>query len=226
MATTLDGYKLILECYHPASKNIEPYLFCDYLGTPELSIDAEGEGSVYADSRSLSKLGKLGGLYSRFRPIRLEVESRIFRRHHPADIPGQRSTVVQYPNQPASRPDGTEELVEHNVSLDENEPFTQLCVVINFVQPGPSRGIFRSSVTIADGVLRIWRRWLIERASREASTNWTGNDGDEKARTLWLDNRENVGLRLRIREKGSNAPLLERNEVSPVSYGMEYEGEI
>ncbi|KAL2848802.1 hypothetical protein BJY01DRAFT_211331 [Aspergillus pseudoustus] len=68
LSARLTEYKLILECFHPTSKLIEPHVFCTYLGTPGLSDKYEGEGSLYENIDTAQKLGRLGSLYSRFRP--------------------------------------------------------------------------------------------------------------------------------------------------------------
>ncbi|KAL3457487.1 hypothetical protein BJX64DRAFT_268744 [Aspergillus heterothallicus] len=68
LSASLTEYKLILECFHPTSKLIEPHVFCTYLGTPGLSDKYDGEGSLYENIDTAQKLGRLGLLYSRFRP--------------------------------------------------------------------------------------------------------------------------------------------------------------
>ena len=68
MAASLREYKLILECFHPASKLTEPHVFCTYLGTDGLSDKHEGEGSLYENVETSQQLGRLTSLYSRFRP--------------------------------------------------------------------------------------------------------------------------------------------------------------
>lgn len=68
VAASLQEYKLILECFHPASKLTEPHVFCTYLGTDGLSDKHEGEGSLYENVETSQQLGRLTSLYSRFRP--------------------------------------------------------------------------------------------------------------------------------------------------------------
>ena len=240
LAASLKEHKLILECYHPSSKNTEPYLFCDYLGTPGLSNDKEGEGSAYTLGDGIGHLGRLGGLYSRFRPIRPEAEQRVFRSHPAGDVPGRPDSSTMFGNQPSRVDEATlchEALVSHSVNLDSHELFSQLCVVTNLVQLGPRRGVFFSFVNVADGVVRIWREWLADRARKDGkelseidSSDQCGRVSDDahlEARTLWVDSRKNVGVRVRIKEREwrRDAPiLLHRNEDPAVSYAMEYEG--
>ena len=242
VAAALTDHKLILECYHPSSKNTEPYLFCDYLGTPGLSSKQDGEGTAYENSQSVGRLGILGGLYSRFRPIRPEAERRLFRSHPARDPPGQ-GVGASLPEVPPEI-EFPETLVAHTVNLDSHELFSQLMVVTNLVRLGPRRGVFYSFVNIADGVVRIWREWLAERARLHKAKTLSGNELDEDifeevsspknidnndrtGCTLWVGNRKDVGIRVRIQEKTwrRNTPLLLlRDEDPAVSYSMEYEG--
>ena len=219
-AAAMKDYKLILECFHPAMKFRDPYFYCDYLGTPGLSDTNEGQGLVYHDEENIGRLGKLGVLYSRFRPIKPEEEHRIFLRR-PGDLPGPSDLSLLVPDPPSPGHQG-EGLVSHNINLDTDEPFSQLCVVTNLVKVGPRRGVFWSFVNISDGLVRVMRHWLAKRAHPP------DHEGGE-TRTLWLDNRKNVGLRVRVTEKKWRraAPvLLHRDEDPAVSYLVEYEGMI
>lgn len=75
LSASLTEYKLILECFHPTSKLTEPHVFCKYLGTPGLSDKYEGEGSMYENIDTAQQLGRLGSVYSLFRPVETEEES-------------------------------------------------------------------------------------------------------------------------------------------------------
>ncbi|MCJ1390310.1 hypothetical protein MMC18_003168 [Xylographa bjoerkii] len=243
LAASLKDENIILECYHPASKNTEPYLFCDYLGTPGLSSVKDGADTAYGESSNVGHLGKLGGVYSRFRPIRPEVEHRVFRSHPAGNTPGHPGTTIIPPHQHDVSEDRPEALVTHSVNLDSHESFSQLCVVTNLVQLGPRRGVFYAFVNVADGVVRIWREWLAQRAEAgevphgfldgadsykdQAKLPAVVEEVDAGARTLWVDNRKNVGIRVRIRQRSwrRDVPvILHRDEDPAVSYVMEYEG--
>lgn len=63
-------YKLILECFHPMSKFIEPHIFCQYIGTERFSEQYEGVDPLYGDVDPAQRSGQLSTLYSRFRPER------------------------------------------------------------------------------------------------------------------------------------------------------------
>ncbi|KAL2838489.1 hypothetical protein BJX68DRAFT_248844 [Aspergillus pseudodeflectus] len=86
LSANLAEYKLILECFHPTSKLIEPHVFCTYLGTPGLSDKYEGDGSLYENLDTAEKLGRLGSLYSRFKPESPGEESPALRR--PVNLEG------------------------------------------------------------------------------------------------------------------------------------------
>ncbi|KAI9714651.1 MAG: hypothetical protein M1812_006316 [Candelaria pacifica] len=239
-AASLKEHKLILECFHPTCKAVEPIMYCDYLGTDGLSAEAEGEGGVYKDVERKGRLGQLGGLYSHFRPVRKDPETRVRRPHPAGDVPGHPNTSTSYPSDSSQNsPTEGEELVSQNVSLDAHELFSQLCTVTNIVKIGPHRGLFLSIVNVADGVVRIWREWLAERAAsytsdKEPSVEGKGGniqasnlrmDSDIEKQTLWVDDRRNAGLVLRVKEKKwrRDNPILYRDEDVAVSYSIEYE---
>ena len=247
LAASLRDRKLILECYHPSSKNTEPYLFCDYLGTPGLSSEIEDEGDVYNEINGVGRFGRLGSLYSRFRPIRPEMEQRVFRSHPAGDVHGHPGSSITFPSEHSQTEQEPEGLVSHSVHLDSHELFSQLCVVTNLVQLGPRRGVFYSFVNVADGVVRIFRDWLAKRAgdtpghtSESQSEDCEENgekvvsrskigvhDAHAEARMLWVDSSQNVGVRVRIKEenwKRDMPILLHRSEDPAVTYSMEYEG--
>ena len=228
-AAALDNQKLILECYHPALKNTEPYLFCDYLGTPGLSSDTEGQGLVYNDSDNFGRLGKLGGLFSRFCPIRPDLKPKV-PRAHPAggDFPESSSQDIICGQQPSGSA-RSNDLVLRSVSLDAGESFSQLCVKTHLVRLGPRIGVFGSLVTVSDGLVRIWRDWLSERAIANDRASTGDIEEGPLPRTLWLDNRSNVGLQVKVKErnwKRAGPILLHRDEEPAVGYVMECEGEL
>ncbi|OJJ46784.1 hypothetical protein ASPZODRAFT_97334 [Penicilliopsis zonata CBS 506.65] len=74
-AASLKEDKLILECFHPSSKLTEPHVFCTYLGTDGLGDGYEG-GSLYENVDPAECLGRLGSLYSRFRPENNENDTQ------------------------------------------------------------------------------------------------------------------------------------------------------
>ena len=202
---------------------------------------------AYGDNSHVGDLGKLGELYSRFRPIKPEVEYRLFHSHDPGDIPRHRGTSTLLSNQRDVSSSGSETLVSHLLNLDSHELFSQLCVVTNLVQLGPRRGIFYAFVNVADGVIRVWREWLAQRGevdgekAGEAPHRFTGEldspeeqrkvsaiveEVDAGARTLWVDNHKNVGIRVRIKQRiWRDVPVILHSDEDPaVSYDMTYEG--
>ena len=239
-AASLKDHKLILECYHPSSKYTEPYLFCDYLGTPGLGDHSARLGTMHESDDGIGHLDKFGSLYSRFRPTRPDTD-RTIRRPHPAgDVPGHPGSSSLYPERPSSSHDTTTDVVTHTVSLDSYEPFSQLCAVANLVRPGPRRGVFSSCVNVVEGVVRIWRQWLAESAhlaehatADVSSPAYEENASEcrsrrcESARIIWVDKAENVGIQVRVRERKwrRDLPILQlKEEDLAVSYSIEYDG--
>lgn len=168
----------MLECFHPSEKLTEPHVFCAYLGTDGLSErhDDEFAGSLYEDVKETEKLGRLSGLYSRFRPIPREEEGDSGyngRRFFPTG-PGTMVGVVGA-DSTSTRPEGPEEVVsaekprfvKRTIHLESAEDFSQLCTVVNLVRVIPNSNLLLSAVTVEDGIIRIWRDWLEEQAQLE-----------------------------------------------------------
>lgn len=210
-AASLKDHKLILECFHPSTKLTTPYFFCDYLGTDGLSDDVLGEGDLYKDVNDTGRLGKMSGLYSHFRPV--QPEERMVWTRNPAG--GARRGLL---------PKSEEDLVSHNIDLDSDELFSQLCTITNIVKVGPKRGLFLSCVNLGEGVIRVFRDWLSDRAEANEKRIDTPDECDK--RLLWADTEKNIGLRLKVleREEAPAAILLRHDEEPPVYYKLQYEG--
>lgn len=252
VAASLKEYRLILECFHPSSKLTEPHVFCDYLGTDGLSDRHEGQGSLYENVETAQHLARLSALYSRFRPRAQPDDEAAVRRvdesplssSDPSPPSGNRAVmlpgVVGYLRpKPKRRDDGAavdEHSVKRIVSLDESEDFSQLCVVANIVKVLRGSNLLLSAVTVEDGIVRIWRKWLKDRVSQsQLADAQTGLDlelDSSQARhrpsaMLWVDEGKNVGLKLRVEEKrwNRNRPvLMHRDEEPLVSYQVEIQG--
>jgi len=199
VAASLKEYKLILECFHPVSKLTEPHVFCKYLGTDGLSDKHEGEGSLYENVETAHKLGRLTSLYSRFRP-EITVEERM-----------DGSRLV--PSENGLDPDDL--TVKRAVHIDDAEDFSQLCAVVSLVKVMPGSDRLLSVNIVEDGVTRLFRSWLRERALKQ-------DPG-----ILWVDQGENVGLKMRVRERRRPrqvAPILIHRDEAPVSYDVDIEG--
>jgi hypothetical protein len=126
------------------------------------------------------------------------------------------------------------------VNIEEFEDFSQLCTVVNLVKVIPNSSMLLSAVTIEDGIVRVWRDWLKYQSkavfkAKEHSTH-EGNVGGKSgtsandpndSRILWVDRNENVGLKLRVKEKRWNRflpVLIHKDEELAVSYELEIEG--
>lgn len=216
---------MILECYHPSAKLSTPYLNCDYIGTDGLdwpsAASDDDRGRVVGSEDQLS-FHELRAIYSRFRPV-VQEENRRARSRYPrqqvfaaavAQEVGSAADAAAEEAAPEPEP------ASHDVYLDDGELFTQLCTVTNLVKVGPKRGLFLSHVNVSDGLVRVWRDWLSERAA-------AGPVEEGERAVLWADAGKNVGLRFRVVEKAdAHRPVLvAAGEDVPVSYTLEYEGE-
>jgi len=194
LAAAAPEYKIILEAYHPSRRYTKPYLFCEYLGTDGLSSQHEGEGSLYQDCDGVAgRLGKLGALYSRFRPEHPDVEGTMPMRRiagatpvlaQPTDGTGADPSEGWSQSAPPTTPiyrnagDGGTKKIVHTINLDGGELFGQFCAYGSLVRLGPRRGLFLSTVNIVEpgaGTIRVWRHWLVDRCKElyEAERNGT-----------------------------------------------------
>lgn len=206
----LPGHRLILECYHPSVAISTPWMYCDYLSTD----DPNGGGND--DGLSIAKLGSL---YSHFRPIDQEDNYPL------RSWPRRRRSQQQQQQQQPSEEQSDDELQQpsHDVHLEENELFTQLCTMTNVVKVGPGRFHFLSHANVSDGVIRVWRDWLAAKAAVEAGVEGGGTHvHDDRPAVLWADAGQHVGLRFSVSEvAATTAPVLVSSEEEmPVSYRL------
>ncbi|KAL8829253.1 MAG: hypothetical protein Q9170_006248 [Blastenia crenularia] len=231
LAASLEDRKLILECYHPSAQYTEPYVFCEYLGTPGLSNEREGQGSLYQDLQV--ERGQLKQLYSRFRPSRADINTGVAPRHPAGDPPGSRTNPIDQASTENAKRD-LSDLVIHKVLLDAHELFTQLSITTALVQMGPRRGVFLSFIDIIDKKTpRVWRDWLVGKAD-ESRNNRVHNQhvdvGESHVQSdsiIWADQGKTLGLRVRVQEtkwKKEVPVLIHRDEDQPTSYSLELEG--
>lgn len=237
----------MLECFHPSSKLTEPHVFCKYLGTDGLSERHDGAGSLYENVDTAHQLGRVTGLYSRFRPEvskdKEEEGDRSINGSGFGILPGRMlllSGVVGFVRADinGSRGGKGDDAVIREVTLDGYENFSQLCVVANLVQVKPGTSLLLSASTIEDGFVRLWREWLrrqSERTKKTTEIDW--EEGSEKARMssdddiLWVDMGKTVGLKVRVRPKAwdPSLPVLvhqdDQNEDSWVGYEVILQGE-
>lgn len=116
------------------------------------------------------------------------------------------------------------EFVSQNIDLESYEQFSQLQSVVSMVKTGPRQGYFLSNVTIGEGLTRVWRNWLLERA--ECPTSETLSEEEQRKKLLWSSIHEHTGLRLRVNERHEvAAPILRfRDEDENLGYTLHYEG--
>jgi hypothetical protein len=77
---------------------------------------------------------------------------------------------------------------------------------------------------VGEGILRVWRDWLAERAERAHSDET--NEGDLSAEILWADSKKTVGLMVTVAEREAlpMGPPYMAGEERDVSYCLFYEG--
>lgn len=220
----------MLECFHPSSKLTEPHVFCKYLGTDGLSDKHEGVGSLYENCETAEQLARLGSLYSRFRPeppmeddtgrtLLVPPTGRVLELAGAIESLSADNTGEDSPAEPP-------QLIKRAVHLEEFEDFSQLCTVVNLVKVVPNSSMLLSAVTIEDGTVRVWRDWLKDQSNHKDKLGISSNDPNN-TRILWADTNENVGLKLRVREKRWNRflpVLVHKDEELAVSYELEIEG--
>ncbi|KAL8918570.1 MAG: hypothetical protein Q9208_007282 [Pyrenodesmia sp. 3 TL-2023] len=230
LAASLEDRKLILECYHPSAQYTEPYVFCEYLGTPGLSSEIEVQDLLHRDLRV--EQGRLKHLYSRFRPSRSDASTRTVRPHPAGEVPGSRTSSM--PQSSASKVGpANPDPVTHRLFLDAHELFTQLSITAALVQVGPRRGVFLSFIDIIDKKhTRVWRQWLAEKAKelkggRDITQEDVSEASDDESKTIiWADSGKTLGLRVHVKESKwrKDAPILvHKDEDQAVSYSLELE---
>ena len=235
LAASLDDRKLILECYHPSAQYSEPYLYCDYLGTPGLSDRIPGQGSIFEGLDHGGAGQVLQRLYSRFKPTRKDSQISHKPPRSAVNVPGSRADDVA---ESATKSGGASEPVKRLVNLDAHENFSQLVFNTDLVQLGPRRGVFLDIMSVnKKKTLRIFREWLAQRAqaSRLSGEEVNGQEssvhpGDqgEKSEIVWIDEgRRSAGMYLRVEERKlrwENPLLLHRDEDQAVTYSLELQG--
>ncbi|KAH8691438.1 F-box domain protein [Talaromyces proteolyticus] len=233
LAASLQEYKLILECFHPSSRLTDPHSFCTYLGTPGLSNNYEGKGSLYENCKTAEKLSRLSSVYSRFRPdhITTDQESRSNNVFQPPtgtngvsenSLTGAHHDVVEA----NSHISNEIRFFKKQISLDEFESFSQLCTMVNLVKVANNSTRLLSALNVEEGVIRIYKDWLREQSKRDHINTDDSNLPDDDEGILWVDTAKNVGLKVRVKERRWNreAPILiHRDEELATTYEVEIE---
>ena len=231
-AASLCEWKLIIECYHPTTQHTEPYVFCEYLGTPGLSLDGARQS---LDNPSRGTPSKLTELLARFKPTRNSPEKSTERSHPAGDIPGSRTMAAAT----ASRP-SVEESVSQTVKLDSHENFSQLMFMASLVKLGPRKGVFEALVEVFETkTIRVFRDWLRHqdqlnkarsRRRNEAESEIDGEPGEQTQdrELIWIDEHTKIAqLDIEAKElrwKKDRPILIMRDEDEAVSYRLELKG--
>ncbi|KAI2619892.1 hypothetical protein GGR54DRAFT_601745 [Hypoxylon sp. NC1633] len=200
-ASMLRDHQVVLECFHPSDRLSTPSLSCEFLGMDGL-----------AEAGDDANLGVLNNLYARFRPFDSDeiFGPRSYLRNK-AILGGMAEPAIELPS--------------HEVHLESDMLFSQLCTIVNLVKVEPRDGAFLSIANVTDSVIRIWREWLQRAAANTAGEQRRASLEVDDPSILWTDSAKSVGLRFRVVEDHSTpAPvLLGRDDEPSVSYSMEYQ---
>ncbi|KAB8257004.1 hypothetical protein BDV32DRAFT_128202 [Aspergillus pseudonomiae] len=213
VSVSLSEYNLMLDCLNRSSYTIEPHIFCKYLGTDGLSNQYEGEGSLYENVDTPQQLGRLGSLYSRFRPCVVGMGRIGGGRRFPSAVNQEQadSSVVTLP-----------------IHLEAFENFIQVCIAVNVVEVMWGSNFPLGAVTVENGVIRLFRDWLRNHAKHsgqslgsspgsEASDNTAYSSTSEAPyQMVWVGQSKNVGLKVRVKEKDLMDEYLDRDWGGPV----------
>ena len=100
--------------------------------------------------------------------------------------------------------------------------------MVNFVKMGDRQGLFSNCVNVGEGLTRVWRDWLADRAKNLRAVGSIEKESDEehKKRLLWNSVSEDIGLRLRVIQTETPHELVHqsRDEDEDVCYTLQYEG--
>ncbi|EFY98188.2 Cyclin-like F-box [Metarhizium robertsii ARSEF 23] len=118
-----------------------------------------------------------------------------------------------------------DETAAQDVYLDHDLLFSQLCAVTYVVKEASRPGFYISQVNTCDGVIRVWRPWLAEKANLNGADEGLHSKIVDFDKFLWVDVGKNVGLRFRVvLGPTERLPLLSGpGDDSPVSYTLIYE---
>ncbi|KAL5119190.1 hypothetical protein ACEQ8H_002900 [Pleosporales sp. CAS-2024a] len=232
----LDPISLLLKCHQPSTKVFQPPYFCTYNGTVGLSLyatEAEDEENIG------TRLKQMRNMYSRFRPHPREVDQngkRVLPRR--GDVPGSRT----FPG--AAKEEYKGKTVKQTLSLEAHELFTQLVARINLVKLGPGHGLFTCIEEVEDGVIRVWKDWLADGATKDQSRRGAevveNMDQDagclsnphikdvvlDDCGILWVGEFKNTGIRFNVKQSTfrRDRPIpIRADEDMPVSYEIEYD---
>ncbi|WEW59566.1 hypothetical protein PRK78_005040 [Emydomyces testavorans] len=219
--------------YRQPQQSFRSLVFCDYLGNEKVE-----ESCI---SRELGAAhGPLTTSYSRFCPERTRkigqeysiVSTSAHEEKKDERLAGHARTVAPRP------------LVKWHTSLDEFEPFSQLCVDAHLFWRQDDIEWMASQAQIEGGTVRLWREWLDDQLDTRifhesandtdlASTGELGTKTSEgsnttylidskrgKHRILWVGRNEDVGLKLRVIERSQY-----NTSGDSSSYELSFEGE-
>lgn len=202
-AVSPKDYSLRLRCHHPAADSTKSNESYDYLGTPGLGAAAHARASPSNDNTAKSGPGVL---YSRFGPAQRDE---------------QKCNVGRV------------------INMDEHELFSQLCTSLTLIKTVQNGRVYVQKKS----TFRLFRDWLARCASHsndfirdgvcveriQVTSQECSLSSSELDRTIWTDQSQNVGLRVRVHDRKSSmeeqhGQLQNTDKDQPVSYDLEIEG--
>ena len=142
----------------------------------------------------------------------------------------------------ANSGDGGSRKITHNLNLDADELFCQMCASCSLVRLGPKRGVFLSTVPIVgptQGVMRVWRHWMRDQARqlRRSEADPTSARLDRTSTSsyplvgqdtsiLWTDYTRNVGLKVAVTSRDDKCYRDDADlEDESLSFSIEIQGQ-
>lgn len=234
-----------MKAYPPSEMQYSPQLACTYISTGPLQFPPPSSSLLTQAHLPISTL------YSRFKPLPVPPKARRPRGtysfgYNPATFSNSDSganslagvnnlgaVVVKNSEHPAIL-----------LTLEQHERFVQICAMASVVLVSARIGMYVSCAAVGNGVIRVFRDWLAERAVADArrSGGWCGGgegggeeDSDEvvdggggeaEEDVLWVNGKKDVGLRMRVVERADLAPpgrvVLREDEDDEVVYCVEF----
>ena len=237
VASELPEYQLLVEAYHPTRKWLHPYMICTHLETNGLSPLYEGEGSLYEDCDDhCGRLERLSSLYSRF--TLKDADWPRARPPIPTMAMGAQTQPISSLAAPAVNPVTGEACISRDFALDRNELFSQFCAYGTLVLGTARQGVYMSTAKLVrdgEGVTRIWRQWLQDRAKESVERDEILREfGEEGAQAFaascavgsdqgvrWTDCKQNFGFRCVVRDRTVRDDDAEDEEDPPLNFAVE-----
>lgn len=204
-------------------------MYCDYIGTPNLKADRQGQESAY----NVYKAGALNRLYCHFRPTQRDSRFDEQQSHPAGDVAGSRTSeaAAEAVTRRTGIVDGP---VKRIINLDAYENFSQLICNTELVRLGPRRGLILDILRVTERkASRIFRQWLVDRAEdakRKESVPPSDNGSGTEHDIVWIEERRrSAGIKVRVEQRRwrrENPILLHQDDDQAASFVLELHGKL